>query len=94
MRQDIEFVSAGPTLRGWLYTPDDASSGGHVLVVAQHDILTHSDLAFAAYERALHPKQLVTLPGGHFVVCNREFKTVLAHMTEFFLRHLGPRPAA
>ena len=32
--------------------------------------------------------------GGHFVVYNQEFKTVLAHMTEFFLRHLGPRPAA
>lgn len=32
--------------------------------------------------------------GGHFVVYNQEFKTVLAHMTEFFLRHLGPRPSA
>ncbi|TDE35831.1 alpha/beta hydrolase [Actinomadura sp. 6K520] len=65
-----------------------------MLVVAQHDILTHSDLAFAAYERALHPKRLVTLPGGHFVVYNQEFKNTLALMTEFFLQHLASRTAA
>ncbi|GAA5087014.1 hypothetical protein HNP84_010227 [Thermocatellispora tengchongensis] len=60
-----------------------------LLVVAQHDILTHSDLAYAAYERALHPKRLVTLPGGHFVVYGEEFKHTLALMTEFFLEHLA-----
>ena len=61
-----------------------------LLVVAQNDILTHSDLAFAAYERALHPKRLVTLPGGHFVVYNEQFKHTLGLMTEFFLQYLGP----
>src|SRR5277367_2894107 len=37
-----------------------------LLVVALQDHLTVADEALAAYERALHPKQLVTLKGGHF----------------------------
>ena len=37
-----------------------------LLVVAEGDVLTPSDLAFEAYERARQPKQLVILPGGHF----------------------------
>ncbi|MEU9844707.1 alpha/beta hydrolase, partial [Actinomadura sp. NPDC048032] len=37
MRQDIEFVSAGTTLRGWLYTPDGAS-GPHPAVVVTHGL--------------------------------------------------------
>jgi fermentation-respiration switch protein FrsA (DUF1100 family) len=65
-----------------------------LMVVAKDDILTHSDLAFAAYERALHPKRLVTLRGGHFVVYNTEFKTTLGLMTEFFLENLGPAAGA
>ncbi len=63
-------------------------------MVAKDDILTHSDLAFAAYERALHPKRLVTLRGGHFVVYNKEFKNTVGLMTEFFLDNLGPEDNA
>jgi fermentation-respiration switch protein FrsA (DUF1100 family) len=37
-----------------------------LMVVAAGDVLTPSDLAFEAYERALEPKKLVVLPGGHF----------------------------
>lgn len=59
-----------------------------LMVVAQQDILTHSDLAFAAYERALHPKRLAILPGGHFVVYNEEFAESQRLMTSFFLEHL------
>jgi len=36
------------------------------LVVATGDVLTPTELALAAYERALEPKRLVILPGGHF----------------------------
>ncbi|WP_406290334.1 hypothetical protein [Embleya sp. NBC_00896] len=60
-----------------------------LMVVARNDILTHSDLAFAAYERALHPKRLVILQGGHFVVYNKEFANTQALMASFFLEHLG-----
>ena len=37
-----------------------------LMIVAAKDHLTVSDLAIAAYERALEPKRLVLLPGGHF----------------------------
>jgi len=36
------------------------------LVVAAGDVLTPTELALSAYERALEPKRLVILPGGHF----------------------------
>jgi hypothetical protein len=37
-----------------------------MMVVALGDHLTVADEALAAYERALEPKWLVMLPGGHF----------------------------
>ena len=37
-----------------------------LMLVARDDVLTVSDLAFAAYETAREPKQLVVLDGGHF----------------------------
>lgn len=37
-----------------------------LMTVAQHDGLTPTDLALAAYARALEPKQLQIVPGGHF----------------------------
>ena len=37
-----------------------------LLVVARDDQLTVADLALAAYERALEPKRLALIPGGHF----------------------------
>src|SRR5512147_1338668 len=39
-----------------------------LMVVALDDVLTVPNLALAAYERALAPKPLVTLAGGHFDV--------------------------
>ena len=37
-----------------------------LMVVADNDCVTPTDLALSAYARALEPKQLVILPGGHF----------------------------
>jgi hypothetical protein len=37
-----------------------------MLVVAKNDVLTPTDLAVAAYERASEPKKLVMIDGGHF----------------------------
>jgi fermentation-respiration switch protein FrsA (DUF1100 family) len=37
-----------------------------LMVVAATDVLTPADLALEAYGRALEPKKLVVLPGGHF----------------------------
>jgi uncharacterized protein len=37
-----------------------------MMIVAQNDVLTPTDLAIEAFGRAREPKQLVILPGGHF----------------------------
>jgi len=37
-----------------------------LMIVGLNDAITVADLALAAYERALHPKKLVTIAGGHF----------------------------
>lgn len=39
-----------------------------LLIVAMGDIVCPPDLQFAAYARAHEPKQLLTVPGGHFDV--------------------------
>jgi hypothetical protein len=36
------------------------------MAVARNDVLTTPDLSLAAYSRALEPKELLLLPGGHF----------------------------
>jgi hypothetical protein len=36
------------------------------MVVASSDTVTITDLALAAYRRALEPKRLALIPGGHF----------------------------
>jgi fermentation-respiration switch protein FrsA (DUF1100 family) len=36
------------------------------MIVGLHDTITVADVALAAYERALQPKKLVTIAGGHF----------------------------
>lgn len=37
-----------------------------LMTVADSDILTPTDMALAAYARALEPKELHIIPGGHF----------------------------
>lgn len=37
-----------------------------LMVVAENDVVTPTDLALMAYGRALEPKELLLLPGGHF----------------------------
>jgi hypothetical protein len=60
-----------------------------MLVVALGDHLTVSDQALAAYERALAPKQLVTLRGGHFDAYVRDFAKASRAATEWFEEHLA-----
>jgi fermentation-respiration switch protein FrsA (DUF1100 family) len=37
-----------------------------LMTVADNDVLTPTDIALEAYSRALEPKRLHILPGGHF----------------------------
>ena len=60
-----------------------------LMVVALGDMLTDADLALAAYERALAPKRLVTLAGGHFDAYVDEFETASKAAVEWFTQHLA-----
>jgi fermentation-respiration switch protein FrsA (DUF1100 family) len=60
-----------------------------LLVVADHDTVTVTDLALAAYERALQPKDLVLLPGGHFDPYLSRFEESSAAARDWFRRHLA-----
>jgi fermentation-respiration switch protein FrsA (DUF1100 family) len=60
-----------------------------LLIVALDDHLTVADAALAAYERALEPKQLVTVKGGHFDVYGAAFDQSSAAATKWFVQHLG-----
>jgi fermentation-respiration switch protein FrsA (DUF1100 family) len=59
-----------------------------LLVVAERDILTPTDLAVAAYDRALEPKRLAIIPGGHFDAYTVGFDHSAGEATAWFQRHL------
>jgi fermentation-respiration switch protein FrsA (DUF1100 family) len=59
-----------------------------LMVVALQDHLTVADEALAAYERALHPKQLVTLKGGHFDAYVADFDAASGAAAAWFKQHL------
>jgi hypothetical protein len=60
-----------------------------LMVVAEDDRVTPSDLALAAYERALHPKKLAMIPGGHFDPYLGQFPLAEVAATAWFREHLG-----
>ncbi len=64
-----------------------------LIVVAEKDTLTPTDLAIAAYERALEPKKLVILKGGkHFDAYTEPGLSQSAPpAVEWFERHLMRR---
>ena len=62
-----------------------------LLVVAEGDHLVPADLAIEAYEKALEPKKLLILPGGHFDAYTGEaFKVNSAAQRDWFVKHLKP----
>lgn len=60
-----------------------------LLVVGGNDTITMTDLALAAYERALEPKQLALLPGGHFDPYLSGFSESSTAALDWFRRHLA-----
>lgn len=58
------------------------------MIVALGDVLTPSDDALAGYERALHPKKLVCLNGGHFDAYVVDFEKASAAASGWFKEHL------
>ena len=60
-----------------------------LMVVAMRDTITVTDLALAAYERALQPKRLVTIQGGHFDAYLSQFRQSSVAALDWFREHLG-----
>lgn len=60
-----------------------------LMVVAEDDRLTPTDLAIEAYERAREPRKLVTFPGGHFAAYTEPaLNTTAGEATAWFKRWL------
>jgi cephalosporin-C deacetylase-like acetyl esterase len=64
-----------------------------LMVVGLNDTITLTDLALAAYERALEPKRLELIPGGHFDPYLSSFPKSSGAALAWFRKHLcgGPR---
>src|SRR6478672_3295566 len=94
--EDLAAPSALPTPDSWKwfteYEPGSYAAficpTPLMMVVALGDVLTVADLALGAYERALEPKRLVTLPGGHFDAYVKDFEASAGPATEWFTQHL------
>jgi uncharacterized protein len=59
-----------------------------LVIVGLHDTITPADLALAAYEQALQPKQLVTIAGGHFDAYLDQFGEASGAACAWFTDHL------
>jgi fermentation-respiration switch protein FrsA (DUF1100 family) len=59
-----------------------------LMLVADHDHIAVTDLALKAYERALEPKRLVIIKGGHFDPYLSEFPMASGAAIEWFKAHL------
>jgi fermentation-respiration switch protein FrsA (DUF1100 family) len=61
-----------------------------LMVIADGDHLAVADEAFAAYNRALGPKRLVILKGGHFDAYVKDFEHSSGAARDWFVEHLAP----
>jgi fermentation-respiration switch protein FrsA (DUF1100 family) len=59
-----------------------------LMVVARDDTITLTDLGLAAYERALEPKRLELIPGGHFHPYLSSFPQSSGAARAWFREHL------
>lgn len=60
-----------------------------LMIVADDDGITPTDLCLAAYERASEPKQLVTIPGGHYAPYLDGFARSSTAARDWFAAHLS-----
>ncbi|APG86464.1 hydrolase of the alpha/beta superfamily (plasmid) [Sinorhizobium americanum CCGM7] len=62
-----------------------------LMIVAEDDHLTPTDLALDAFDRAGEPKALEILPGGHFAPYTDLFGQSSRVAAEWFVERLGER---
>ena len=59
-----------------------------LMIIADGDHLAVADEAFSAYNRALEPKKLLVLKGGHFDAYVRDFEASSGAARDWFAAHL------
>lgn len=59
-----------------------------LMIVADADTTTPTDLQQEAYQRARHPKRLLMVPGGHYSVYTEHFTETSKAAVEWFRQHL------
>jgi fermentation-respiration switch protein FrsA (DUF1100 family) len=59
-----------------------------LMIVARDDDVTAADLSLEAYNRALEPKRLLLLPGGHFMPYIEHFEASSGAARDWFAAHL------
>jgi dienelactone hydrolase len=59
-----------------------------MMLIADDDHLAVADEAFAAYNRALEPKRLIILKGGHFDAYVKAFEYASCAARDWFVEHL------
>lgn len=62
-----------------------------LMVVADNDEATPTELALSAYEQALQPKELTLISGGHFSPYQEHFEHTSQIAASFFKKHLAYR---
>lgn len=88
-------VTVRSTRAARMYEPgawvDQVSPTPLLFVVGLDDTITVTALALSAYERALQPKRLITIPGGHFAPYLDRFGEASAAARDWFVEHLAAR---
>jgi fermentation-respiration switch protein FrsA (DUF1100 family) len=64
-----------------------------LMVVARDDTVTPTDLQLAAFERAVEPKRLKIVPGGHFDAYIAQFEPTSSAALDWFSQHLQGQTA-
>ena len=59
------------------------------MVIARQDFISCTDLQLEAYHRALEPKKLVLMSGGHFAPYEAEFELASGAARDWFVTYLG-----
>ncbi|WP_165979467.1 alpha/beta hydrolase [Paraburkholderia guartelaensis] len=60
-----------------------------LMVIANDDRVTMTDLELEAYERALEPKRLTLVPGNHFDPYDAQFALASSAASRWFVEHLA-----
>jgi uncharacterized protein len=61
-----------------------------LMIVGIEDTMTPAEDALAAYNRALHPKKLITIPGTHYAVYGDQYERTSTAARDWFVEHLRP----